>query len=421
MSQIRRAQRMQNEVPFGIRAIEEGIEVEGVWISQPNTPEPLSRESSMTSLTDILNPKHIATNEQASQHQNVAAANELGTEVHTKHRLEATSSEAHSQPDSNSSLSQAADIITSKFVPRIRNSFLKSSRYSSVATSPRGSSEVNVSRGSDASSSSSLYQHARRTSEIADERFRSDSIFHNYKLSTTSSEAAYMSPETPDAGQQCVMTQHTQANHDFELMQSHRRSQAAEMGQLTPRSRRPISNDCSERFHDSARSSYEIQPFLGVASSYAHYSASLEPESFSARPHTVDKQPLAMDSPQVLYSNGRPVQEKMIAELRIVTSLENQTPTAPQKDEASLTALPQRSSFEVRDSPVIRGRGSGFEILKPGTFKCSLPPISLHNTAQSRSWDRGRKLQKRPRSSDSTSKLSFEERRRSWAGSLPTP
>jgi hypothetical protein len=27
-------------VPFGIRALQQGIEVEGVWISQPNTPAP---------------------------------------------------------------------------------------------------------------------------------------------------------------------------------------------------------------------------------------------------------------------------------------------------------------------------------------------------------------------------------------------
>lgn len=38
------------EVPFGIRAIESGIEVDGVWISRNNTPAPSTRESSANSL-----------------------------------------------------------------------------------------------------------------------------------------------------------------------------------------------------------------------------------------------------------------------------------------------------------------------------------------------------------------------------------
>lgn len=41
---IRTAQRRTRpdeiDVPFGVRAIESGVEVEGVWISRPNTPMP---------------------------------------------------------------------------------------------------------------------------------------------------------------------------------------------------------------------------------------------------------------------------------------------------------------------------------------------------------------------------------------------
>jgi hypothetical protein len=246
-------------------------------------------------------------------------------------------------------------------------------------------------------------------------------MFHSHKLSTASSEAGSFFLETPDTGHESMAAQHTQMNHDFELMQSHRKSQAAEMGQLTPRSRRPVSKDCSERFQDSARSSYDIQSYVSVEIPDARASASLEPDSSRTRAYTVEKQPLAVELSQATDTSDRTVPEKLFTELKIVTSLEDPTSMAYQNDGAPLTALPQRSSFEVRDSPVIRGRGSGFEILKPGTFKCSLPPISLHNGTQFRSWDRGRKLQKRPRSSDSSSRLSFEERRRSWAGSLPTP
>lgn len=39
------------EVPFGIRAIESGIEVDGVWISRSNTPAPSLPDSPMSSIS----------------------------------------------------------------------------------------------------------------------------------------------------------------------------------------------------------------------------------------------------------------------------------------------------------------------------------------------------------------------------------
>lgn len=38
------------EVPFGIRAIESGVEVEGVWVSRSNTPTHSSRDGSLNNL-----------------------------------------------------------------------------------------------------------------------------------------------------------------------------------------------------------------------------------------------------------------------------------------------------------------------------------------------------------------------------------
>lgn len=34
------AERRKDEIPFGVRAIQSGIQVEGIWISNPNTPTP---------------------------------------------------------------------------------------------------------------------------------------------------------------------------------------------------------------------------------------------------------------------------------------------------------------------------------------------------------------------------------------------
>jgi hypothetical protein len=43
----------KNEIPFGVRAIESGIEVDGVWISRTNTPVGSSRSS----MTDVRLPR----------------------------------------------------------------------------------------------------------------------------------------------------------------------------------------------------------------------------------------------------------------------------------------------------------------------------------------------------------------------------
>ena len=39
------AEEMKDDIPFGVRAIESGIEVDGVWISRSNTPVGSSRAS----------------------------------------------------------------------------------------------------------------------------------------------------------------------------------------------------------------------------------------------------------------------------------------------------------------------------------------------------------------------------------------
>ena len=37
-----------DQIPFGVRAIRGGVEVEGIWISRPNTPDPSQNTSSAT-------------------------------------------------------------------------------------------------------------------------------------------------------------------------------------------------------------------------------------------------------------------------------------------------------------------------------------------------------------------------------------
>ena len=55
----RLAEDPKDEIPFGIRAIERGLEVDGVWISRTNTPVGSSRSS----MTDVRLPRSYNTSQ----------------------------------------------------------------------------------------------------------------------------------------------------------------------------------------------------------------------------------------------------------------------------------------------------------------------------------------------------------------------
>ena len=72
-----------DEVPFGIRALERGVEVEGVWVSRGNTPEPsIHNESRASSIWDFM-PRRASVNdvekqEHAQQEQEKVLAPKYG-------------------------------------------------------------------------------------------------------------------------------------------------------------------------------------------------------------------------------------------------------------------------------------------------------------------------------------------------------
>lgn len=81
-----------NDIPFGVRAIQRGIEVEGIWISNPNTPELSQVASSATLVGD----QHATSNSQripqimaqdASQSQNPSGSAGSGTKEAPRNEL----------------------------------------------------------------------------------------------------------------------------------------------------------------------------------------------------------------------------------------------------------------------------------------------------------------------------------------------
>ncbi|KAF2209332.1 hypothetical protein CERZMDRAFT_47642 [Cercospora zeae-maydis SCOH1-5] len=283
MSQRSRLQ-TSHDIPFGIRAMESGIQVDGVWVSRSNTPEPPS------------------------------------------------------------------------------------------------------SRGT---SASSRCLASRPTSSIDSSASGGSNRFSTYPLGRNNSGGA-ASISAPDLI--ALPARQRQQSLDLDLMQTHRMSQAAETGQFAPRVRQ---KDLGGSWTKSRPSS---------AANSARHSLRLRARSESpiARPGAKAQDPAEHHEYHAAIQS--------LPEAARRTTLPDVTPFAQFSRQPAQRYSLQPSS-EKRESSILRGQGSGFEILKPGTFAAerqrSGPPISLYNNgmphARPNSTDSPRKLQKKRRSSEESS------------------
>ncbi|KAK3109821.1 hypothetical protein LTR53_016518 [Teratosphaeriaceae sp. CCFEE 6253] len=433
MSQRRR----HDEIPFGIRALESGIETEGVWESRPNTPEQHSRGSSSAALV-------------RSHWHSPAIRQDLGSDG----RRPADQSRYRTSRDSS------PDAAITK-PPRARHPPLCYAKYSNTPYAHRYSSTQTSLESLQAGQQASMEAIRRASTSIhLDSRSNSEDSSHSGNDAEPISAAAprLLSQAVPRPRQQSV---------DFELMQTHRLSQAAEMGQLTPRVRRPgQSRDSSvasipasvEHGDYFTRRSRVAGPLSSGGSSPTNPFSTPKIDALPAavrRSSMPDVTPFAQFC-QTAPQASRPVSQGTVSSSRrsseapevytpIFSSVVGlqygpaSTPTpaslpAGNGKQKQSQSEPKRTSFEKRPSAVVRGHGTGFEILKPGSFpqprpdeeetplqrqRAAAPPISLHNAYRPRSSSAGsgpagRRLQKKRRPSvDSVSMTSLESRRKS--------
>ncbi|KAK3113628.1 hypothetical protein LTR53_008896 [Teratosphaeriaceae sp. CCFEE 6253] len=459
MSQRRR----HDEIPFGIRALESGIETEGVWVSRPNTPEQHSRGSSVGSLSlkqyrpgsegaDVEKQMLPGAVRRAGSVSLALSSNppDLGFDG----RRPADQSRYRTSRDSS------PDAAITK-PPRARHPPLSYAKYSNTPYAHRYSSTQTSLESLQAAQQASMEAIRRASTSIhLDSRSNSEDSSHSGNDAEPISAAAprLLSQAVPRPRQQSV---------DFELMQTHRLSQAAEMGQLTPRVRRPgQSRDSSVA---SIPASIEHVDYFARRSRVAGQLSSggssptnpFSTPKIDALPAAVRRSSMPDVTPfaqfcQTAPQASRPVSQGTVSSSRRSTEApEVYTPIfssvvglqyglASTPTPASLPAgngkqkqsqsEPKRSPFEKRPSAVVRGHGTGFEILKPGSFpqprpdeeetplqrqRAAAPPISLHNAYRPRSSSAGsgpagRRLQKKRRPSvDSVSMTSLESRRKS--------
>ena len=241
------------------------------------------------------------------------------------------------------------------------------------------------------------------------------------------------------------------------LLDNHRTLVAAETGQITPRTRQlslqaRSTSEAQTAPEDLRLRTFEINPTSSAAPKTAPL-ASLPP--LGRRASSPDVTPFAQfcrstppsprseaSTPQFpVFDQTSPPQQSRSDIATVGTSAASDPPgfevpsmLSPSRHKDGLPSPsfepPRRGSLDLQHADIIRGHGSGFEILKPGTLQPprlveregrpekqkAAPPISMFNSVprqRSLSVDGRNRLQKRRPSTDSR-RSSSSSRRPSW-------
>jgi len=381
----------KNEAPFGIRAIQSGIEVDGVWISRSNTPVGSSRNS--------VNSEKLPFSQDNSQLELPQAA----------YGCSRSSSRAPSVPfdragsvdwtpnGSRSSSpgrrqSAAAPVRCSNCSHSIPQNHLSlqnlespRSGPSSGAPSRKSSMPISYSllilsapNGRNGPSNGASKQSSRSSSDESD--------YMATQQNARPYESAYMRTS--------VIPRPLDPRTDLDLLQSHRMSHVAETGQLTPRVRRPgHSGEWASVAESQVATSNGVSYFVPQKTPSPSLPAIADPqeEAAAAQASTSTQNEHTPDEAK----QGVPLMESYAPKAAYYP--DTYQPRGP-SHQFSYDQVPYEVQTEQnqRDSQVVRKVNSGFEILKPGTFAPPTPE-ELELAEQSR---QSNKLQKKRRTSD---------------------
>ncbi|KAI4249085.1 MAG: hypothetical protein LQ352_005725 [Teloschistes flavicans] len=232
-----------NDIPFGIRAIESGIEVDGVWISRSNTPANSTPGS----------PSLLANKDPVVQHP--APADRSST-VSDMSRLEIPQPAHGGRPRQNPSRSSNSSYTRSSGgnpFERSRSSEASSSRPNStyIDSAPRGRATYQPRRASglrysnshagDNADALAHLEGRRLSSKTGSKSSNGSTEYEHFDQRASDDSWSGSSGENARHGHhQPVAAQGANPRYnrsDLDSLASHRKSHAAETGQLIPRVR----------------------------------------------------------------------------------------------------------------------------------------------------------------------------------------
>jgi len=385
--------RRDAEIPFGIRAIQSGIQVDGVWISGTNTPVqsgPNSRAPSVILQPDLRNKSH-------SPERAAAAPSKPRLEIpQPAHRHSTQGRSSTSSRDSNLPYGGPSDRLSADYLPRGRPTYQprRSSglRYSNI---DENSDALDVLEGrrqhgtiaeADVSQGMRTFISRLRREQPGNNRpesieltlmppkpgfllkERSNGSSNVSSASSSGDEQHYapryprtvrVSSDTPNGPTyRSYARQHNidpDQRSSFDALAHHRRSQGAEEGQLRPRIRlsgtagvlnsgTPAEHRYSfEEAHPVAEASDPFVTPLGTPMVNPMQSME-EPPSFAN------------------FVNANPLPQNQIA------SVDDSEETLPFSQESAPPLQRTDGNRQPRRSQVVRKINSGFEILQPGSL-----------------------------------------------------
>ncbi|KAK4547448.1 hypothetical protein LTR36_001104 [Oleoguttula mirabilis] len=425
MSQRRRPTNTEkgDDIPFGVRALESGIEVEGVWVSRPTTPEAGSRQSSAGSLVlqqfQRKRSAEVDLERGSDQHRERSASKSTTASARPATSGHGRASSAERPSSSHASRDSSPDAVITK-PPRSRHPPCSYSKYSTSPYMYRPSSTVSTLEGLEAIHRASTSMHADSSSGSSE----SSQGGNDYEPISASAPRLLNRQAAP-------VTKHRQQSADLAMLNTHRISLAAETGQLTPRTRKTgQSGDWSSTsLPASANTSSELSEYFTSRQKPPHTSPSesasptnpFSTPKIDALPASIRRSSMPDVTPFAKFcqtapptprpESSKPSSRSSSPRVRSQSDVQSiyASPTTPMPTQPQ----PKRSSFEKRESQVLRGEGTGFEVLKPGSLnpppavehpmqrQRAAPPLSLHNGYRPRpnSADSRRKLQKKRRES----------------------
>ncbi|KAF4307329.1 hypothetical protein GTA08_BOTSDO05114 [Botryosphaeria dothidea] len=385
-----------DEVPFGIRAIQSGIEVDGIWISGTNTPVPSSPTQSTHS-----KPEASASNSRAMSTLEIPGPAVAGPSSGSSSRPS-----SRGPPSSNFDRAVSAERVASHSRDSSPGSTASGQRarqhrppptaYSrySQAGMLRHSATLDTLEGEDEDAQAA---HERSVSAGANPygyTFSSNGSSRKSSGSSDNNPSDEGTTETVAMGKapMVAIPRTRDPRTDLRLLQSHRMSHVAETGSLARRERpdRPTgrsgdwSNLSLDPYSRSAPTSGPPSPPSGPTSGRS--SPSTPPMAQGANPFMAPLESVSSPTRDSHPEN---------AAASAVPLLETYQPRGPNFDDDT----PQAFSNQ-HDSQVLRKVNSGFEILRPGTF-----PIGPTEEAL-KAQQPPKKLQKKRRPSEADSRVS---------------
>ncbi|KAL9120217.1 MAG: hypothetical protein Q9187_003231 [Circinaria calcarea] len=353
-------------IPFGVRAIESGIEVDGVWISRTNTPSStrpgsptasIPTEPNLAEASHSYQPKASAKNIDLAMPQPVCSYSGVSS---NRSSLRSASQDSFERATSAERLPGRNVSPPSETTPRIRPTYRprQSShlRFSSgdiigdmTRTDEQKGKRATSSESSDDSNSPS---GSRSSSEIEyAARHYVPLPPHNTDNSTEPRQSA--SHQGFDEAPPSIYN----SDKELESLANHRKSHAAEMGQLLRRDRTGGANDdwTSTRSLSADRSnSFDFFPGVKIT-------APEDPFTTPAKIPVNEPDPAEPPTFQsFLDSDPTNTQRHSIPLMDYVVEKEHQDVAQPLQN--------GNTNQQLRQSQVVRKINSGFEILQPGTL-----------------------------------------------------